>query len=123
MPQTDALETATLTIADEGTKSNGVLIGNPTDIGLIIGTLNPAATLAVQVANVDDDAAYVGLCDKEGTAILVVASSSGGKAIDTNQMGAVLGYRYLRVVAGAAQTEGGTTCTLCRKISRTDPLI
>lgn len=117
--QTIALETsATLTIAAAGTTSDAVDIGNPTDVGLVIGVLDPAATITVQVSM--DGTNWRGLVDKAGVAELVLASSAGAIAVNTNALGAILAYSKVRIVAGAAQT-AGATATLCRKIARTDP--
>ena len=117
--QNAPLETATLTIASSGTVSTSAAVGNPTDIGAIIGALSPDATITFQVSN--DDSNWRGLVDKSGTAILALSSSSGAKAVSTNDLGAVLAYRYVRAVAGTPQTSGATI-TLCRKVSRTDPM-
>jgi len=119
--QTQALETtSTLTIASGQTTSDSVDIGNPTDVGLVIGALNPSTTITVQVSM--DGTNWRGLVDKAGAAELVLASGAGAVAVDTNAMGAILAYSRVRIVAGAAQTNGATA-TLCRKISRTDPTV
>lgn len=117
--QTTALETeSTLTIAAAGTTSTSVSIDNPSDVGLIIGALDPSATITVQVSQ--DGTNFRGIVGKGGVAELVLASSAGAIAVNTNEMGAVLAYKHVRIVAGAAQTNGATA-TLCRKVSRTDP--
>lgn len=118
--QTQGLETSsTLTIAAAGTTSDSVEVGNPTDVGLIVGALSPSTTITVQVSQ--DNSTWAGVVDKAGAAEMVLASGAGGVAVDTNALGAILAYKYVRIVAGAGQTNGATA-TLCRKISRTDPM-
>ena len=95
-------DTVDLVIANGGTTSGWVHIGNPSEVGLTVPTITNA-TLVVQVAYASDGTGGSGLVDATGTALLSYAASTGAFSIGSTHMGAVLGYPYMRVVLGAAQ--------------------
>lgn len=103
-----------LVVADGETVSETVHIGNPAEVGLLVPTLATPTTVTVKVGNESDGSDAVGLVDDQGAAFLVLASGSGGVAITSLAMGAILGYAYLTVVLGAAQA-ADVTFTLTRK--------
>lgn len=90
----------TLTVANGDTASDWQEIGNPAEIGLLVPTIT-SGTVTVQVSN--DGSTARGLVNQAGTAILVLAASTGAYAVSSNEMGACLGYKYIRVVCGASQ--------------------
>ena len=96
-------------------------IGNASELGLFVPALGTACTVTIQVARDSGGTNGGGIVDKSGTAILVLASSSGGFAVSSNELGALLGYPYMRVVLGANQA-GDVTFVLEQKITATDPL-
>ena len=102
-----------IVIPDPQTEAT-VFIGNPAEIGLIVPTLGTATTVTLQVGLESDGSDAVGIVDQGGTAKLALASGSGGVAISSLDMGAVLGYPYLTIVLGAAQA-ADVTFTLVKK--------
>lgn len=110
-------DTVDLVVANGGTTSDWVHIGNPSECGLSIPTIT-SGTVTVQVAYASDGTGGGGVIDGSGTAKLVVAASTGGVNISSNDMGAVLGYPYMRVVCGAAQG-AARTFKLTRKAVQT----
>lgn len=99
MPQPGSVQdNAALTVANGGTTSTSALIDNCSELGLFVPTIT-AGTVTVQVS--EDDTNYFGLTNQAGTAVLVLASGTGGVAISGNEMGACLPYKYLRVVVAA----------------------
>lgn len=91
-----------LVVANGGTTSGWVHIGNPSECGLWVPTLT-SATVTVQVAYLPDGTGGGGVVNGAGTAVLVLAASTGAVNVSSNDMGAVLGYPYMRVVCGASQ--------------------
>jgi len=105
-------DTVTLTVAVNGTTSDAGLIGNPCELGLFVPAI-VSGTVTVQVS--EDGTNFFGLVNQAGTAILVLAASTGSVAVSSNEMGACLGYKYVRVVCGATQTSTARLFTLKRK--------
>lgn len=101
-------------VAATETVSETVHVGNPAELGLLVPALTTATTVQVQVGAEADGSDAVGIVDEDGTAKLTLASGSGGVAISSLEMGAVLGYPYLTIVLGAGQV-AGKTFTLTRK--------
>lgn len=101
MPQPGSVQdVSTLTIANGQTTSDSALVDNPGEIGLFVPTIT-AATITVQVS--EDNSNFFGLVNQAGTPILVTASGTGSFAISGNEMGAILAYKYVRVVSSGAQ--------------------
>lgn len=95
-------DTVDVVIANGGTTSPWVHIGNPSEVGLSVPAIT-SASLVVQVAYASDGTGGAGLVDATGTAVLSYAAGTGGFNIGSNHMAAILGYGYMRVVLGAAQ--------------------
>jgi hypothetical protein len=109
----------TLTIPNGSDSSQWVYIGNPTEIGLIVPVITNA-TITVQVARTIAGAGASTLVNQAGAAILVTAASVGGFAISSNEMGAALGYAFIRVVSSVNQG-AERVFYLTRKVSGVDP--
>lgn len=97
--------TLTRTIANGGTTSQAIDLNGYSVIGLYIPTLTNG-TLKPQVSH--DNSAWSDLKEKDGTTTLQIAASTGGFAVDGDFLARLMGYRYLRWVAGAAQGEERT---------------
>jgi len=108
-----------ITIANGGTQSDWIPIGNPTELGLYVPTLT-SSTLVVKVAQDATGTGAVGLVDGTGTAILSYGASTGGFAIGSNRMGDCLGYSHIGVTCGSAQG-AARTFKLTRKQVGVDP--
>lgn len=106
--------------ASPATQSAWVAVGNPTELGLYVPTLDPATTLTVKVARDSSGTGAAVVKDGTGTQKLVYASGTGDFAISSNEMGACLGYSHVSVVVGTAQTTG-KTFRLARKLAGVDP--
>lgn len=120
MPNPSAtVDSVTVTIANGGTTSNTVAIGNPTELGLIVPALT-ASTLKVQVGFASDGSDAKDVYDGTGTQTLTFASGTGSFAIGSNHMGACLGYPYLTLVCGSAQA-AQRDFKLIRKVAGVDP--
>ncbi len=95
-------------------------IENPSELGLIVPPLPTPSSVFVQVAR---DAIGTGaaiLVDKAGTQVLLLASSSGSLAVSSNELGAILGYPFMRVVLGTNQNFD-VTFYLMQKVVAGDP--
>ena len=92
-----------VTHAAANVNSNWIALENATELGLFVPTLATVCTVTLQVARDSSGTNAVGLVNQAGTAILVLASGSGGVAISSNELGALLAYPFFRVVLGANQ--------------------
>lgn len=95
-------DTVDLVVANGGTTSPWVHIGNPSEMGLTVPTITNG-TVTVQVAYASDGTGGGNVVNGSGTQVLQLAASTGGVSVSSNDMGAALGYPYMRVVCGAAQ--------------------
>lgn len=112
-------DTVDIVVANGGTTSAWVHIGNPSEVGLSVPTIT-SATVTVQVAYASDGTGGGGVVNGSGTAVLSLAASTGGFNVGSNDMGAVLGYGYMRIVCGASQG-ADRTFKLTRKAVQTIP--
>lgn len=112
-------DTVDIVVANGGTTSAWVHIGNPSEVGLSVPTIT-SGTVTVQVAYASDGTGGGGVVNGAGTAVLVIAASTGGFNVSSNDMGAVLGYGYIRLVCGASQG-ADRTFKLTRKAVQTVP--
>lgn len=101
--------------------SEWVHIGHPAEVGLYVPALTTAATVTIKVAHAADGTGGAGLVNGDGDAILVLASGSGDVNISSNDLGAILGYGWIRITLGAAQA-AAKTFKLTRKSVSTAPL-
>lgn len=101
-------------VIPEGETAATVFIGNPSEMGLVVPALGTATTVTLKVGFESDGSDAVGIVDQAGTAKLALASGSGGVAISSLELGAVLGYPFLTIVLGAAQA-ADVTFVLGRK--------
>lgn len=100
--QTVPQDTVDLVVANGGTASAWVHIGNPAEVGLSVPTLT-SSTLEVQVAYASDGTGGGKVYNGTGTQELVWGAGTGGFNVSSLAMGAVLGWGYMRVVCGSAQ--------------------
>lgn len=110
-----------LTVTAGQTASPWVAIGNPGEVGLIVPALGTATTVTVQVARDSLGTGAANLVNGAGSQVCSLASGSGGVAVSSNDLGAILGYPYLRVVLGATQA-ADKTFYLERKATEHEPL-
>jgi hypothetical protein len=85
------------------TSSPWTSVGNPSAVGLAVPALGTATTVTVQVARAAAGTGGGGLVNGAGTAVLALASGSGGVNVSGVDLAALLGYPFMRVVLGAAQ--------------------
>src|SRR5207253_10094931 len=103
MPNPSAsYDLVSITIANNGTQSDWIDLGNPTELGLYVPTLT-SSTLTVKVAQDASGTGAQALVDGTGTAKLTYSAGTGGFAISSNEMGACLGYSHIGVLCGTAQ--------------------
>lgn len=107
-----------LVMADEGTATPWTALGNPSEVGLIVPAGLTSCNLHVEVSSQADGTPGGMVVDKSGTQVLKVDATTGGFAFSSNEMGAVLGYGWLRVVSSVTQSAGPHTFTLTRKLVR-----
>lgn len=120
MAQDYPYEEVDVVVANGQTASAWVAIGNPAELGLYVPTITNG-TVTLQVARDASGTGASGLVNQAGTAILVLAASTGAFAVSSLEMGALLGYSHMRVVCGAAQG-ADRTFKLAKKLVRVDPL-
>jgi hypothetical protein len=114
-------ETAMLvTAASSNVNGPWTAIENASALGLVVPALNSASTVILQVARDSSGTGGGPLVDKGGTAILTLASSSGGFSVSSNEMSALLAYPYMRVVLGTNQA-ADRTFFLEKKVFASDP--
>lgn len=96
-------------IAKDGQTSGAVDLEDCEILGLIIPTLdNAALTFTVSSALAGT---YVTLKAKDASTALTITASTGGLAIASNDLEGLKGYRFVKIVAGAAQTTAARTFT------------
>jgi hypothetical protein len=100
--QTVPHDTVDLVVPNGQTSSPWVHIGSPSECGFFVPTIT-LATVTVEVAYASDGTGGGPLVDGGGAARLTWAAGTGNFRVSTNDMGAVLGYPYMRVVCGAVQ--------------------
>lgn len=110
-----------ITIANGGTQSDWVAVGNPTELGLYVPALT-SSTLTVKVAQDASGTGAQALVDGTGTAKLTYAAGTGGFAISSNEMGACLGYSHIGVTCGSAQG-AQRVFKLARKLAGVEPTV
>ena len=103
------MDVKTCTIAISGTTSGAVDLEDAEILGLILPTLDSAAltfTVSATLAGT-----YVTLKSQDASTAFTITASTGGCAIESNDLEALKGYRFVKIVAGAAQTTAAVTFT------------
>jgi len=96
-----------VTIAKDGTVSEIADLGGFATLGLLVPTLN-AANLTFQVSNLSTGTFY-DLYDKAGATKTILTMGTGAKAIESVDLEDLKGYRFVKIVASAAQTTAART--------------
>ena len=89
-------------IAIGGTTSGAVDLEDAEILGLILPALDNAAltfTVSATLAGT-----YVTLKSQDASTAFTITASTGACAIESNDLEALKGYRFVKIVAGAAQT-------------------
>jgi len=97
------------TIAKDGTTSGAVDLEDSDVLGLILPALDNAAltfTVSATLAGT-----YVTLKSQDASTAFTITASTGSCAIESNDLDALKGYRFVKIVAGAAQTTAARTFT------------
>lgn len=92
-------------IANGDTDSDLVDLGNRAVVGLIVPTID-SGTLTFKVAAYPTDTPIL-VKDKTLTT-LTVSASTGALALDGDSIVGLSGYRWIQIIAGAAQTAART---------------
>lgn len=93
-------DNATFLVANGQTTSSGIEMGDWGIMGLIVPTIT-SGTLKIQVSQ--DNSNFFDLYDSSGTQALSWSASTGARAFASNDLEAMRGYKYFRVVLGASQ--------------------
>ena len=93
-------------IAKDGTVSGIADIEGFAVVGLLIPTID-TSTITFQVSNLSTGDFYT-IKAKDLTA-LTIASGTGALAVDSTVLDALRGYRFIKIIAGAAQTTAART--------------
>jgi len=94
-------------IAIDGTTSSAVDLEDCEILGLIIPALD-ATNLTFQVCDTFGGT-FVGLKVLAGTSALTITATGGNFAVVSNDLEGLRGYRYVQIIASAAQTGGART--------------
>lgn len=94
-------------IADNGTDSEIADLGGCAILGLLIPTLD-TANLTFKVSNLSDGNWYT-VKDKGGANTLTIAAGTGAFAVESGDLDDLKGYRFVKIIADASQTNGPRT--------------
>jgi hypothetical protein len=89
------------TIADDGTESEAIDLRGYSMLGLIVPVID-AANLTFKVAEAEGGT-YVTVYDDLGAAFTITAAA-GSRAISTDDLAALAGYRWVKIVSSETQT-------------------
>jgi len=95
------------TILISGTDSSVVDLEDFTILGLIIPTLD-STDLTFKVCNTAGGT-FIGLKVLAGTSALTITATTGNFAVVSNDLEGLSGYRYVQIIASAAQNGGART--------------
>ena len=96
-------------IAIDGTTSSAVDLEDCEILGLIIPALD-ATNLTFQVCDTAGGT-FVGLKVLAGTSALTITATTGNFAVVSNDLEGLSGYRYVQIIASAAQNTAARTFT------------
>jgi len=92
----------TCTVVSGATKSSVIDLYGFTNYGLMIPTISEG-TVTFEASNLEDGTFYV-VTDKGASTALTIASSTGGFAVESDDLAPLAGYRYVKVVTGVTQS-------------------